>query len=168
LAVGSLRGTVHGPHGPSELFSVDLAGRTSDRSSFAQGTFVFPRVDPGDYTLEVTSSDGTGRATAHVSAGEVASVDVALVANATVTGRVVDKSGKPVAGVTVVVVSDPLHIDLRGFPPSSGPDGRFQVQGQAGKMALVVVGDPPTVKPGLLLESGNTIDVGDVTVDKPR
>ncbi len=76
-------------------------------------------------------------------------------------------SGKPLSRVTDVIVSDPQHIDLRGFPPSSGPDGRFQVQGQAGKMTLVVVGDPPTVKQGLLLESGNTIDVVDVTVDKP-
>ena len=81
-AVGSLRGAVHGSRGPSELFSVNLAGPTADDRSFTDGAFEFPRVDPGDYTIQVTSTDGTGKATAHVPAGGHASVDIALVANA--------------------------------------------------------------------------------------
>ena len=170
--MSSLRGSVHGPRGPSDLFSVQLAGPTSDSRSFTDGRFEFPRVDPGDYTIEVTSSDGTGKATAHVSAGGVASVDIALVANATVTGRLVDKSGKPVPGMTVALIPDQppgqLQIELHELPPSSGPDGRFQVEGQAGKMMLVVLGRPPTLKPGIPLEAGKTIDVGDVTVNEPQ
>jgi hypothetical protein len=171
-AVSSLRGTVHGPRGPSDLFSVQLTGPTSDRRSFTEGTFEIPRVDPGDYTIEVTSSDGTGKATAHVSAGGVASVDIALVANATVTGRLVDRSGKPVPGMTVALIPDQppgqLQIELHELPPNSSPDGRFQVEGQAGKMTLVVLGRPPTLKTGLALEAGKTIDVGDVTVNEPQ
>ncbi len=170
--VSSLRGTVHGAHGSSDVFSVQLAGPTPDGRSFTDGAFEFSRVDPGDYTIEVTSSDGTGKATTRVPAGGVASIDIALVANATVTGRLVDKSGKPVPGMSLAIIPDQppgqLEILLHELPPSSGPDGRFQVEGQAGKMTLVVLGQPPTLKPGLLLVAGNTIDVGDVTVNEPR
>ena len=170
--VGSLRGTVHGPRGPSELFSVQLAGPTSDGRSFTDGTFEFPRVAPGDYTIEVTSSDGTGKATAHVSAGGVVSVDIALVAKATVTGRLVDKSGKPLSGMSVALnpdrPPDQLMVLLQELPPTSGPDGRFQVEGEAGKVMLVVLGRPPMLKHGLSLEAGKTIDIGDVTLDKPQ
>ena len=169
-AVSSLRGMVHGPRGPSDMFSVQLAGPTSDGRSFIDGAFEFPRVDPGDYTIEVRSSDGTGKATAHVFAGGVASVDIALVAKATVTGRLVDKSGKPIPGVSLALnpdlPPDQLTVLLQELPPTSGPDGRFQVEGEAGKMMLVVLGRPPTLKHGLLLEPGETVDVGDVKLDE--
>jgi hypothetical protein len=171
-AVASLRGTVRGPRGPSDLFSVQLAGPTSGGRSFTDGTFEFPRVDPGDYTIEVTASDGTGKATAHVSEGGVASVDIALVAKATVTGRLVDKSGKPLSGMTVTLnpdrPPDQLMVLLQELPPTSGPDGRFQVEGEAGKMMLVVLSRPPIAKHGLTLEAGKTIDIGDVTLDTPQ
>jgi hypothetical protein len=169
--VSSLRGTVHGPRGPSDLFSVRLAGPTSSSRPFIEGAFEFPRVDPGDYTIEVTSSDGTGKATVHV-AGGVASVDIALVANATVAGRLVDKAGKPIPGMTIALIPDQppgeLQIELHEAPASSGPDGRFQVEGQPGKMTLVVLGRKPTLRPGLPLAAGKTIDVGDVTVNEPQ
>ncbi len=168
--VGSLRGTVHGPRGRSDLFSVQLTGPTSDGRSFTDGTFEFPRVDPGDYTIEVTSSDGTGKVTAHVSAGGVASVDIALVAKATVTGRLVDKSGKPLPDMSVTLNPDRPEdmVLLQELPPTSGPDGRFQVEGEAGKMMLVVLARPPMLKRGLFLEAGKTIDIGDVTIDNPQ
>lgn len=168
-AVSAIQGTVHGAHGPSELFSVAGVGATS---SFTDGAFEFPRVDPGDYTIEVTSSDGTGSATVHVAAGETGSADITLIANATVTGRLVDKSGNPIAGMSVAIIADQppgtLSIALTAPPPSSGPDGRFQVEGPPGKKTLVVLGSPVTVgRTGMPLEAGQTIDVGDVTVIAP-
>jgi hypothetical protein len=170
--VGSLRGTVRGPRGPTDLFTVQLSGPTSGGRSFTDGHFEFPRVDPGDYTIEVRSSDGAGKATVHVSAGGVASVDIALVAKAIVTGRLVDKSGKPLPGMTVALnpdqPPDELSVLLHELPPTSGPDGRFQVEGEAGKMMLVVLGRPPVLEHGLSLEAGKTIDIGDVTVDKQQ
>jgi hypothetical protein len=57
---------------------------------------------------------------------------------------------------------------LQELPPTSGPDGRFQVQGESGKMMLVVLARPPMLKHGLSLEAGKTIDIGDVTLDKPE
>jgi len=127
VAVSSLHGTVHGARGPSELFSVALEGPTPETSSFTDGAFEFPRVDPGDYTIEVTSSDGTGSASVHVASGESGSVDITLIANATVTGRLVDKSGKPIAGMSVAIIPDQppgkLSIAVTAPPPSSAPDG---------------------------------------------
>lgn len=169
--VGSLRGTVHGSRGPADLFSVLLSGPSGDERSFTDGAFMFPRLDPGDYSIEVTSSDGTGTATVRVSSDQAASVDIALVANATVTGRVVNKAGKPVSGMGVALIPDQppgqLDIQLNEPPPSSGQDGRFQVQGPPGTRTLVILGRKPTAKRGISVTPGNTIDVGDVTVDEP-
>ncbi len=189
--VSSLRGTVHGAHGPTDLFSVQLVGPTTglpealptsgpmpfsavppapvDIRSFSDGAFVFPRLDPGDYTLDVTSSDGTGKATAHVSSSETASVDILLVANGTVTGRLVDKAGKPLSGMAVALVPDlpgaETHIELHDQPPTSGPDGRFRVDGPPGTWTLVGLGHlPPPVKRGVSVTASHTIDVGDVVV----
>lgn len=168
--VGSLRGTVHGPRGPTDLFSVRLSGPSGAERSFTDGAFIFPRLDPGDYSIEVTSTDGTGTATVRVSSDELASVDIVLVANGTVTGRVVGKAGKPLSGMGVALIPDQppgqLNIQLHQAPPSSGPDGRFQVQGPPGTRTLVILGRKPTAKRGLSVAAGNTIDVGDVTVDE--
>lgn len=171
-SVSSLHGTVRGARGPTELFSVQLAGPTFDARSFTDGAFVFPRLDPGDYTLDVQSTDGTGNAKVRVSSDQAASVDIVLVANGTVTGRIVDKAGKPLSGMGVALIPDQppgqLQIALHEPPPSSGPDGRFQVEGPPGTRTLVVLGQPPTAKRGVAVAAGNTLDVGDVMVDEPQ
>jgi protocatechuate 3,4-dioxygenase beta subunit len=167
--VGALRGTVRGPRGPADLFSVDVQGPSGDERSFTDGAFVFPKLDPGDYSIDVTASEGTGKATARVSPGEEASIDITLVANGTVTGRVVDKAGKPLSGMGVALIPDQppgqLSIMLREPPPNSGPDGRFQVVGPPGMRTLVIMGRKPTAKRGVSVASDRTIDVGDVTID---
>jgi protocatechuate 3,4-dioxygenase beta subunit len=167
--VGALRGTVRGPRGPEDLFSVDVQGPSGDERSFTDGAFVFPKLDPGDYAIDVTASEGTGKATARVSPGEEASIDITLVANGTVTGRVVDKAGKPLSGMGVALIPDQppgqLSIMLREPPPNSGPDGRFQVVGPPGMRTLVIMGRKPTAKRGVSVASDRTIDVGDVTID---
>jgi RNA polymerase sigma-70 factor (ECF subfamily) len=168
--VASLRGTVHGARGPTELFSVSVAGPTPAGRSFTDGTFVFPRLHPGDYTIDVESVDGTGSATMHISEGQAATVDIALVPNGTITGRVVDKAGKPRGGLRVALIPDQppgeLSVMLNGPPPTSGPDGRFRVEGAAGKRTLVILGRPITAKRGVLVAGGTTLDLGDVTIDE--
>ncbi len=189
--VSSLRGTVHGPRGPTDLFSVVLAGPIDSRSSsdgafvfppptrpttvsrsFTDGAFVFPRLEPGDYSIDVESTDGTGKAKVRVASDEAASIDILLVANGTVTGRIVDKAGKPLSGLGVVLIPDQapgqLQIEIHALPPSSGPDGRFQVEGPPGTRTLAILGNTPTAKRGISVAAGNTIDVGDVTVDEQQ
>lgn len=187
--VSSLRGTVHGPRGPTDLFSVVLKGPIDSRSStdgafvfprptgptvvsrsFTDGAFVFPRLEPGDYSIDVESTDGTGKAKVRVASDEAASVDILLVANGTVTGRLVDKAGKPLSGLGVVLIPDQppgrLQIEIHAPPPSSGPDGRFLVEGPPGTRTLAILCRKPTARRGLSVVAGNTIDVGDVTVDE--
>lgn len=170
-SVASLRGTVHGTNGPTDLFSVQLNGPSWNARSFTDGAFVFSRVEPGDYTLEVTSSDGTGKAALHVSPGQDAPVDIALVSNGTVMGRLVDKNGKPMSGMGVVLIDDQppgqLHIELREQPTSSDPDGRFRVEGPPGMRTLVALGRRSTAKRGISVQANKTIDIGDVTVEDP-
>jgi hypothetical protein len=185
-SVGSLRGTVRGARGPADLFTVILKGPlgsftergfafppptepTVVTRSFTDGAFAFPRLEPGDYTVDVESAGGTGVAKVRVASDE-AVVEIALVANGIVTGRLVDRSGKPVSGLGVVLLPDQppgqLQIEIHALPPTSGPDGRFQVEGPPGTRTLAVLGMPRTAKRGLTVSAGTEVDVGDVTVGK--
>lgn len=169
LGVTSLSGRVRGAHGPTALFEVDLEGPTTAHRSFSDGAFALGRVDPGSYTVRVTSSDGNGEAKVVVSPDTPATVDIVLVANAVVTGVLVDADNKPVAGVAVVVIDDSgdgrVSVSIEGPPLTSGPDGKFRIEHKAGMSALVVMKPPrPIVKNGLALEAGKSFDVGTIRV----
>ena len=170
LGVTSLSGTVKSARGPTPLFTIELDGPTRAQRTFTDGKFELGRVDPGNYTVKVTSADGNAEAKVTVSPGQPANVDISLVANAVVVGTIVDGGGKPLAGVPVTVVDDEgegrLRISLSGPPPTSGPDGKFRVEHKAGKGVLVVMTPPsPITKRGLPLEAGKTHDVGQIRVD---
>jgi hypothetical protein len=182
----ALHGTVHGSRGPTELFSVRVQSPGAGDphafpppppgavyiGSFTDGAFVFPRVDPGDYTIDVNSTDGTGNATIHVATNEDASVDIALVSNGIVTGRAVDGAGRPLSGLGAALLADqprggPLQVMLHEEPSTTGSDGRFQIAGPPGTRMLVILGRDITAKHGIAVTAGNTVDVGDVTVAAP-
>ncbi len=165
----ALHGTVHAASIP-ELFTVELAGPTEAQRSFAGGTtFDFARVDPGAYNVKVTSSAGNGEATVTVVVGQPATIDVTLVENAIVIGKLVDPAGHPLANLPIAVVPDSgdgrLQVSLSGPPPTSAADGSFRVETKAGKSALLVLIQPrPFHRAGLQLEAGKTLDLGTVTV----
>jgi protocatechuate 3,4-dioxygenase beta subunit len=164
--VTELRGVVHGARG---MFTVELDGPTRAQRSFASadGTFSFSRVDPGAYTVRVTSSAGNGEAHVEVAAGQPASVEIALAANAVVIGTVVDASGKPAGSVPVAVIPDSgdgrIQISMEGPPPTTNPDGTFRIEAKAGTSALALLVPPrPVIKRGLSLIAGQTFDAGTV------
>lgn len=165
-ATSALHGSVHGARGPTELFTVSLSGPAPDHRQFTGGSFEFRRLAPGDYTIEVESSDGSGRATVRVPTDQP--IDIALTPNGTVTGRVVDIAGNPVSGIGVALIADQpanqLSIELHEQPVTTGPDGRFSVAGQPGTRTLVVLGSAPTAKRGLAVTAGKTLDLGDLVV----
>ncbi len=170
LGVTSLSGTVRGPHGPATLFTVELDGPTRTQRSFTDGTFSLGRVDPGDYTVHVRSSEGNGEAKVTVVPDTPATVDIALVANAVVIGTVVDEQSKPVPNVPVVVVDDAgdgqVQVSIEGPPPTTGPDGTFRIERKAGRgMLVVMTGPKPVTKPGLVLEAGKTLDAGTIQIE---
>jgi hypothetical protein len=97
-------------------------------------------------------------------------VDIALAANATVIGKLVDPSGKPLGGLPVAVIPDAnngqLSVSLSGPPPTSNPDGTFRIEAKAGLSAVIVLIPPrPVSKKGLMLEPGKTLDAGTITVE---
>lgn len=168
--VTSLSGTVHGANGATPLFTVELEGPTTAARSFTDGKFQLGRVDPGAYTVRVTSTDGNAEAKVTVVPGQPATVDISLVANAIVVGKLVDPQGKAMAGVGVVLIPDSgdgrVKLSLEGPPPTSGPDGSFRLEAKAGKAILLAMTPPrPFTKRGLTLESGKTLDLGAVTID---
>jgi hypothetical protein len=170
--VTELRGVVHGSRG---LFTVELDGPTREQRSFtsADGAFSFSRVDPGAYTVRVTSSAGNGEAKVQVAAGQPASVEIDLAANAVVIGTVVDTSGKPAGGVPVTIVPDDpggrIQISLSGPPPTTNPDGTFRLEAKAGASALAVLVPPrPVIKRGLALIAGQTFDAGTVRLEPAK
>jgi hypothetical protein len=167
--VTELRGVVHGVRG---VFTVELDGPTRAQRSFAtaDGTFSFSRVDPGAYTVRVTSGAGNGEAQVQVAGGQPASVEITLSANAVVTGTVVDASGKPAGGVPVTIIPDAgdgrMQISLEGPPPTTNPDGTFRLEAKAGPSALAVLVPPkPVIKRGLTLIAGQTFDAGTVRLE---
>lgn len=172
VGLSELRGKVIAPAGMPESFEVALEGPTRERRSFASadGAFAFSRVDPGDYTVTVTSSAGNGVANVKVTAGQPATVEITLAANAVMVGKLVDPAGKGVGGVPLAVIADPgagpLRVEMEGPPPTSNPDGTFRIEAKAGPSILMVMVPPrPISKRGLNLEPGKTLDVGAITVD---
>jgi len=168
IALASVRvltGSVHAT-APPTWFSVELDGPTSTQRTFAwtDGSFTFANVDPGAYTVKVTSPAGTGEAQVTIGAGN-ASVEVSLTSNGTIVGKLVDPDGKPLPDVGVAVVPDlgdgRLQISINGPPPTSGPDGSFSVPSKPGKMALVaLMRGAPASKSGLVVQAGQTLDIG--------
>jgi hypothetical protein len=168
--ISSLAGVVHGVKG---VFTVELDGPTRAQRSFAasDGAFSFARVDPGAYKVLVTSASGNAEAQVQVVAGQPATVELTLAANAVVIGTVVDADGKPAGGIPVTVVPDSpdgrISIQLEGPPPTTNPDGTFRIEAKAGPGALAVLVPPrPVIKRGLALIAGQTLDAGTVRLDK--
>jgi protocatechuate 3,4-dioxygenase beta subunit len=169
--IRELTGTVHVTGATPPYFTVELQGPTSAQRAFAwsDGTFAFARVDPGDYTINVSSSAGTAEAKVTVGADN-AHVDVTLTQNATIIGKLVDADGKPVPDLGVVAVPDTgdgrLQIRITGEPDASGPDGNFHISTKPGKVTIAVLTGTgsPTTKPGQVAVAGQTLDVGSIVI----
>lgn len=168
--VTSLSGTVRSGRGPTPVFAIELIGPTTAARSFTDGTFQIARVDPGSYTIKVTSSQGNAETKVDVLPGQPATVEITLVANAIVVGKLVDVNDQPLAGAAFTIVPESadgrLQVSIEGPPPTTGPDGSFRIETKAGKGVLVVLIQPrPFTKKGLVLEAGKTLDLGTVKVE---
>ncbi len=166
---GGSSGTVPGPRGATPLFTVELDGPTTAARTFTDGKFQLGRVDPGAYTVRVRSTDGNAETKVEVRPGQPATVDLTLVANAGVVGKLVDPQGKPLPDVGVALIPDAgdgrVQLSLEGPPPTSGPDGVFRLEAKAGPSIFLAMTPPrPFTKRGLVLEAGKTLDLGTVTI----
>jgi protocatechuate 3,4-dioxygenase beta subunit len=170
--VTTLSGTVTGPAGPAAVFSVELDGPTRAQRNFADGAYTFGRVDPGAYTVRVQSTEGSAEATVTVPPNQPATLDLTLAANAVVIGRLVDATGKPVAGQAIALIPDSgdgrLQLRVEGVAPTTASDGSFRLEHRAERCAVLVMRPPrPFTRRGLALEAGKTLDLGTITLDAP-
>ena len=170
--VSELAGTVHVTGDPPASFVVTLDGPTRAESTFSWqgGTFSFTRVDPGTYTVHVMSSAGNGDTTVQVVAGQSASADIVLAANAIVIGKVTDGAGKPLAGIPVTTIPDNgterVEVSLTGPSPTTGPDGSFRIETKAGTVVVIaMVPSRSAIKRGVIAEAGRTVDAGVLVVN---
>ncbi|MEO8550516.1 MAG: carboxypeptidase regulatory-like domain-containing protein [Kofleriaceae bacterium] len=170
-SVRELRGTVHAGTPPA-WFAVTLDGPTDGSREFAwaDGAFSFARLDPGDYTVKVTSSAGSGEAKVTVSATDNTRVDITLVQNGKITGVLTDAAGKPLPDLPVVAVPDThdgmLKVQISGPPPTSNAEGRFTLDSKPGDMIVVVMGGHgPLARKPVTVEAGKTIDLGTTIVN---
>ncbi len=159
LPAATLRGHVTTTGAPIDSFTVNAAGESLE---FAGDRFELRDV-PGDRLhVSVSTRDGrSGQADAALAPGEIGEVEVALVEDAVLLGRVLDEGTRA-----------PLADALIGHAEGgySGADGRFRVANlPPGDRAVRVWlnGYQPFEKK-VTLASGAPLDLGDVLLTRTR
>jgi hypothetical protein len=113
--------------------------------SDASGGFTLRNVPPGAFTLVAQAADGrVGKLPVVVTAADQAGLVIGLEPRGAVSGRVLDRDGRPVAGVTVHAGGQDDGIRAsRGLPDAvTAADGRYRVAGlPPGEVALIVSDD---------------------------
>ncbi|QSQ28106.1 carboxypeptidase regulatory-like domain-containing protein [Pyxidicoccus parkwayensis] len=163
-AGGRLTGTVRSAGGRAVqgFRLVVTALRTDDdfltrqELDFAGDRFVVDDMVAGRVALTATLPDGrAGKAEATVTADAVTRVDVVVEAGGSLSGRLVDASGAPIAGG---------FVDVDGvFSPTAGADGRFRVEDvAAGAHRVIAWGRAGQLADRqVTLVSGKAVDLGD-------
>ncbi|HUQ06711.1 MAG TPA: carboxypeptidase regulatory-like domain-containing protein [Kofleriaceae bacterium] len=177
--LGSLAGAVTRNGAPVADYEIQCRGPSGDprrHVTASDGAYTIERLAPGTYHCDVQAADGTASGSASVSTGG-ARLDLTLVGWASVTGIVVDKDGKPLAGLKVAVsVGDrddggAFAELITGGGPTTDDTGRFEVgRLAAGKGELLVfdVGQmAPVVSQQVELAGGERKDLGTLTASAP-
>ncbi len=142
----------------------------------SDGTASFGNLAPDDYTVVVTSPNGDfDQATIPVVAGSSTNTDLALTAQAAISGTITDSFGNPVTGATVSVQS--AGTLQQGYSAVTLDDGSYVINGiasgvydvtvfannyQATTQTAVTVSTTTTVNaillPSVTRISGNVVD----------
>jgi hypothetical protein len=175
--LGKIRGTVSVDGQVSDGFLVIARGPTARTERVrAGGTFELDRLDPGRYRVEARNLEGSGSVEVEVEAGATADATIPLQHFITVTGRVVDKAGQPIAGLEAMLGEGEdgrIEIKRDGSEEINTTDaeGRFEVECAAGKrvIAFAQPGQPPRAIEFFTAELGKSpLDLGDIVEQEPR
>jgi hypothetical protein len=175
--LASIEGVVTAGGKPVAEFSFEIEGlaRRAQTVRDAGGKFRIDRIDPGTYTVRIKSAAGVGNGKVIAEAGKTAQVAITLAGATKVRGRLVDDKGAPVANTPVLAMPararDDEHgsFSYEGTPPTSGADGRFDFEVEAGDYELIILGGPSRpVSPNkkFTAVSGQTSDLGDIVVSR--
>lgn len=126
---------------PVEGAQVSLSGESAPTvETDARGAFQFADLPPGNYTLAVEKSGYTAGSHISVRVKADAACDpltVDLYPFASISGRVLDEDGRPVAGAVVDAAPAALRRQRPVSSDTSGDDGRFRLS-QLGALDVVI------------------------------
>ncbi len=136
--VAGISGTVTASGKKVEQYTVELEGPSKRQKSVfsKEGAFKVERIEPGTYTVTITSDEGVAREEEiEVEADEMTTVQIELQDYGEMEGKLVDAtSGEPIAGMVAVVQPNEGKPDpsqalamLMGGGAKTGADGEFTV-----------------------------------------
>lgn len=177
--LGKLTGKVTQGGSPVKDYVLMVDGPQRRRIQVARddGSFALPRLEGGEYSVEVTSKSGVASATATVEAGQEAVANIQLAAFGTITGVLLDAtSGEPLPDISAVATMERDEskfaanaIELMtGVGPSTGPEGEFRVGKLGAGKGTVYFMDPKAkgfnviAQKEFTLSAGESVDLGDI------
>lgn len=170
--LGALEGRVLSDGQPADC-TVRISGPSPRRVRVRDGSFEAKRLEPGHYTVEASAGQGSTRTTVTIEAGATANVELVLERFATITGKVIDEEGKPIAGAELLIGSGEggrVEVSREDGDPQyrTEDDGSFEIHAAAGSRVLLVQGRdspmPIAIEP-FVAKSGETLDLGEI---RPR
>jgi subtilase family serine protease len=148
----SIRGTVHATDpsiklGGAEVDAIDvLTGNTYGAKSLADGSFIFPQVAPGTYTITFEGAIVTSGGLVTIAQGQQLNVVLQLSAGASLAGHVRDQAtGNPIANAAIDAfdaagVQYTVSADSQGAYTLTGlPTGTYTVIASADGYAATAV-----------------------------
>lgn len=137
------------------------------------GTFVLPRLQSGDYEVEVATDTGYAKMLVAVGPDPETTVELELLTRGSIRGLVLDKDGAPFGGGKVLMLELSLSLDEPRGPDGIpvADDGTFEIKGLApGGGQILVFG--PGEKPAYVgstnfkLKPGADLDLGRIQQGK--
>lgn len=133
-ALAAIHGVVTRAGGKVDDVTVEVEGPT-DRSKRAHaGEFRIDRLEPGKYEVTARTADGFAQTEVEIATGDDVEVKLALAGLGKLRGKLVDGTGEPIAGMTVMVQSEKggesakaVFSMLTGRGPKTDDQGRFEV-----------------------------------------
>ena len=174
VSLTSIDGTVVSGGQPVTRFRVELSGPSmrSKQVRSDDGTFTLDRVDPGQYTVTVTTEEGSGEAPVTVVEGKTAEVTVTLETMSRVTGVVIDPAGRPVGGIDLLVGEGSgqggisISMEDGEQPARTREDGSFTLRVATGPHVILVMSEDspgPRLFHPFEVPSEQDVDLGTLT-----
>ena len=141
---GSLHGVVRDTVTGAPLAGVVVSAGAVSTVSDAQGNYSLRELPPGEIRLAVTGgmAKNTAARRVELGAGRDLAIDLAVQAQARISGAVLDSDGKPVSGATVMLVTREYSLGALRYVPFYGgfTNDRGEYGVSSGSLPFMAVG----------------------------